>query len=395
MSAVALDGRRETRTAVPPGWRFIALLLAITGTTAAARADAPDVTLAAVRDQYEASLARLSRLECVVHYERQRHEPLPPNFMEPGVEIVTRFDVRSLLDGERFAHAENGQSETGRTEQDHWLSFDGKHHGEWSQITRHSLNWLHPPTGSISLQPRDRHVLTVRGLLGQPIWEKTFLSSILADPVTELEEVGTYAGSLAVRIRSGALRGERGSGPHYQIAAWLDLAHGGLPSRIEFIDLNWSPLSGSATSAWEWQLTVREFQNLAAEGETPVWLPRSAVRESTYDTWPIEVTDARLPDSLDIEKFRPVFPPGTTVAGESHTGFIAGGEEGRRIHDQMQSDFQQMMAERRAQSRAVQRATPPPPPEEPHPPLLPTWALVLCGGSGAIVLWMFAIRRKA
>lgn len=379
-------------TAASAGRLAPLLLLWLLSASRAPAAEPAGTTLAQVRETYEASLARLSRLECVVRYERQRREPLPPNFMEPGLELVTRFDIHSLLDGERFAHAEHGRSDTGRTEWHRWTGFDGKHHGEWAHTTRHSLNWLHPPTGSIGFRPREQHVLTIRRLLAQPIWETTSLSSILADPLTELEEVGTYGGSPAARIRSGALRGEQGSGPRYQIAAWLDLAHGGLPSRIEFIDLNWSPLSGSATSGWEWQLTVREFQNLAAEGAPPVWLPRSAVREASYDIWPIQVTDARLPDSVTIEQFQPAFPPGTMVTAETLPNFIAGGEEGQRIHDQLHSDFQATMAERRAKSLAEQRAAPPAPPEEPHPPLLPTWALVLCGGSGAIVLWIFAIR---
>ncbi|AMV20889.1 hypothetical protein [Planctomyces sp. SH-PL14] len=394
-TVAAPDCPSGPRTAASTGRLATFLLLCLLFPSVAPAAEPTGTTLAQVREAYEASLVRLSRLECVVHYEKARREPLPPNFMEPGLELGTRFDVRSLLDGDRFAHAEHGRSDTGRTEWDHWIGFDGKHHGEWWHTTRHSLNWLQPPTGSISFQPRDRHLLTIRDLLGLRIWEKTSLSSVLADPMTELEEAGMYGGSPAARIRSGAIRGEQGSGPRYQIAAWLDLAQGGLPSRIEFIDLNWSPLSGSATSGWEWQLTVREFQNLAAEGEAPVWLPRSAVRESNHETWPIQVDDARLPDSVDIEQFQPAFPSGTAVTAETRPDFIAGGEEGRRLYDKLHDNFQVMMAERRAKRLAEQQAAPPAPPDDPHPPPLPTWALVLCGGGGLIVLWIFAVRGKS
>lgn len=394
-TVAAPDCPSGPRTAASSGRLATFLLLCLLFPSVAPAAEPTETTLTQVRDAYEASLARLSRLECVIHYEKRRHIPHPPDSIEPGLELVTRFDVHSLLDGDCFAHAERGRSDTGRTEWDRWNGFDGSQHAEWWNTTRHSLNWLRPPTGSIGPQPRERHLLTIRDLLARPIWEKTSLSTILADPLTQLEEVGTYEGSPAARIRSGAIRGQEGSGPRYQIAAWLDLAHGGLPSRIEFIDLNWSPLSGSATSAWEWQLTVQEFQNLSADDAAPVWLPRSAVRETNYDTWPIQVTDARLPDPVNVEQFRPMFPPGTAVAGELHSRFVAGGEEGQQIYERMQSDFDQMMAERRAKNLAEQQAAPPAPPDDPHPPPLPTWALVLCGGGGLIVLWIFAVRGNS
>ena len=391
MSAVALDGRRETGTAVPPGWRFAVLLLSIV-CASSARADAPDVTLATVRDQYEASLARLGRLECTVRFEQRPREPLSRNPLEAEIEQLPHHTVHTLLDGDRFAHDEWTKSDSGRTEIRHWTGFDGSHYGEWWHTLGHSRDLIPPLSGYVGIESRDPPLLTIRNLLGSPILQTITLSTILEAPETVLEEVEEVDGARCARIRSGTMRLPEGSRHQFQIVAWFDLSHGGLPRRLDYVDPEWIPTANSPTSVNEWRLTVSEFQNLTDGAEHATWLPRRATKTLRYESWSIRVEDARVPDPLPIERFRPAFPPGTDVQDDLRGHSIAGGDEGKRLHGEQKARYEAVLTDVRARSRVRGERSSPAPGKASDGPRFPPWALVLCGGLAVLVLWKLAIR---
>lgn len=392
MSAVALDGRRETGTA-SPGWRFFVLLLSIV-CAPNARAAAPDVTLATVRDQYEASLARLSRLECTVRFEQRPREPHPQNATEAETEQVPLHTVYTLLDGDRFAHDEITKSDSGRTEIRHWTGFDGSHYGEWWHTLGHSQDLIPPLNGYAGVESRDPPVLTIRNLLGSPILQTITLSTILQDPETVLEQVEEVEGARCARIRSGTMRLPEGSRHQFQIVAWLDLSHGGLPRRLDYVDPEWTPTANSPTSVNEWRLTVSEFQNLTEDSDHATWLPRRGAKRLRYENWSIRVEEARLPEILPIERFRPAFQPGTRVQDDLGGHSIVGGREGERLHAEQRERYQAVLKDVQARNRARSERPGPASGKAPDAPSFPPWVLVLCGGLGVLVLWKFATRSS-